>query len=686
MTRCRVRTWVAIGVCACATQAWALRIVNGVVQQDDAPKTGGFSLPKEDDTFTSGLEDFDRYRDKKQWEAAFKALTKLGEAPLKGFTQTPDGLLVPSRERLRAAVLSLPADGLGAYRLFYDAQAKKLFDDAVPADVKAPVDDVTALKKIVDQYFLTAVGANAADRLADAYFESGNFGAAADLWRLINDNYPDPPIPAIRLAAKRAAALARLKRWDAFDEIARSTAAKYPGETITVAGKALDVAGYFAALRASATPATAPSTPDARSTPAVPVGDGELWQTEFLAAETASSWGTMLARMGWGRFMDTPGSTIPPAAVDADRVYVNWIGIVFAVDVGTGKLAWRTSKFSDFTKQGDSFVQMGTDLDRFALVADGGRVFAVGAQPTNMGMEQQTPVRCFDGETGKVKWASTSVPAVSQYNFCGVPVVSGDTLFAIASKQNQAKFEIVALDVENGKMRWSSELGTPTSGQSFRGTQQLPSPQLVVDGSNIFVLTNNGATLCVDADTHGVKWAVKTDAPPVMDRENMMMFSDDSPQTKVEPNGTILSHDGLLYLKEKSARMLYAVDPSGPTMLWKRPLGKDTGVAAFEGDRLLTVGTDAGAIGAGDHALKWSTPLRVQTGGLVPVVAGKQMLVSSARGIYRISTDTGDVLKVHRGADKDTAGGALFLAGDKLINVTNRTVTAYPLADSEGKN
>ena len=678
MTRRQFRTWVAVGVCACVAPAWALRVVNGVVQQDDAPKTGGFSLPKEDDTFTTGLEDFDRYRDKKQWEAAFKALTKLGEAPLKGFTQTPDGLLVPSRERLRAAVLSLPPDGLGAYRLFYDAQAKKLFDEAVPADANAAVDDVPALKKIVDQFFLTAIGATAADRLADAYFESGNFGAAAELWRLINDNYPEPPIPAVRLSAKRVAALARLKRWDAFDELVRATSAKYPGETITVAGKSLDIAAYFATLRETATPTTGPSANNA-STAAIPAGDSELWQTEFLTAETAEGWAGQLARMGWGRFMETPGTSIPPAAADAKRVYVNWLGIVFAIDLDTGKLVWRTSKFSDFTKQGDNFVTMGTDLDRYALVTTAGRVFAVGAQPSNMGMEQQTPIRCFDGESGKLKWGSSSVAAISQYNFCGIPVVGGDTFFAIVSKQNQAKFEIVALDVETGKLRWASELGTPTAGQSFRGTQQLPSPQLAVDGSNIFVLTNNGATLCVDADTHAVKWAVKTDAPPVLDRENMMFFSDDTPQTKIEPAGAIVAHDGRLYLKEKSARMLYAVDPSGPTMLWKRPLGKDTGVAAVDDGRLLTIGAEAGSIGVDDHALKWSTPLRVKTGGLVPVVAGKQMLIASARGIYRISTDTGDVLKVHRGVDKDTAGGALFLAGDKLINVTNRTVTAYPL-------
>src|SRR6266700_2863612 len=39
---------------------------------DEAAKTGGFSVKKEDAKIIEQFEDFERYRDKKAWEKAFK--------------------------------------------------------------------------------------------------------------------------------------------------------------------------------------------------------------------------------------------------------------------------------------------------------------------------------------------------------------------------------------------------------------------------------------------------------------------------------------------------------------------------------------------------------------------------------------------------------------------------------------
>lgn len=60
---------------------------------------------------------------------------------------------------------SLPPEGQAAYRLFYDAEARKLLDEAEgPAELKN-------LEHIYSAYFATAVGDNAADRLGDLYYE-----------------------------------------------------------------------------------------------------------------------------------------------------------------------------------------------------------------------------------------------------------------------------------------------------------------------------------------------------------------------------------------------------------------------------------------------------------------------------------------------------------------------------------
>jgi len=56
------------------------------------------------------------------------------------------------------------------------------------------------------------------------------------------------------------------------------------------------------------------------------------------------------------------------------------MGIVFAVDLPTGKLVWRTSKLSVFHGQAMMLIQNGFSISQAGIVTDGQRVLAtVGA-------------------------------------------------------------------------------------------------------------------------------------------------------------------------------------------------------------------------------------------------------------------------------------------------------------------
>ena len=50
------------------------------------------------------------------------------------------------------------------------------------------------------------------------------------------------------------------------------------------------------------------------------------------------------------------------------------------------------------------------------------------------------------------------------------------------------------------------------------------------------------------------------------------------------------------------------------------------------------------------------------------------------RGIFEIDKATGDVVKRFRGADLDSLGGALLLAGNTLLSISNLSITAYSLS------
>ena len=93
------------------------------------------------------------------------------------------------------------------------------------------------------------------------------------------------------------------------------------------------------------------------------------------------------------------------------------------------------------------------------------------------------------------------------------------------------------------------------------------------------------------------------------------------------------------------------------------------------------MGADVGAIDPQSRRLKWSTRLPMQADVVQPVFGKGHMVFFSSRGLYQVSTETGDVMKILRGADAGATGGTLAITagGDKLITISNRAVTAYQL-------
>ena len=101
---------------------------------------------------------------------------------------------------------------------------------------------------------------------------------------------------------------------------------------------------------------------------------------------------------------------------------------------------------------------------------------------------------------------------------------------------------------------------------------------------------------------------------------------------------------------------------------------------------IVTLGEDAGAIDVNDKMLKWSTRVPLINGMIGPMLIGDDLLAFLSRGIYEIDAKNGDVKRIFRGSDRDSAGGALWRCGDKLISVSNNSVTAYPLGQLSKAN
>src|ERR1051325_2657382 len=164
-----IRWWVgAVLLCAGVARGQIMAVADNSDESNPQKKTTGFSLRKEDIKVIDALKDFERYRDKKAWELAFRAISGVAEGEAKGMVPAKDGFFVPMRRQIWRSLASLPPEGREAYRLFYDAKGKQ----AVDAIVTKPIEeagDLAAMRKVVEQFFVTSIGDQAADRLGDMY-------------------------------------------------------------------------------------------------------------------------------------------------------------------------------------------------------------------------------------------------------------------------------------------------------------------------------------------------------------------------------------------------------------------------------------------------------------------------------------------------------------------------------------
>ena len=94
-------------------------------------------MPPASSEAKEAFDDFERFARRGAWERALKALYAIPEEQAGRFVDGQDGFIIPVARKRRAVLAGLPPEGLAAYRLFYDAEAKKLLDEAEgPAEQK----------------------------------------------------------------------------------------------------------------------------------------------------------------------------------------------------------------------------------------------------------------------------------------------------------------------------------------------------------------------------------------------------------------------------------------------------------------------------------------------------------------------------------------------------------------------
>ena len=87
----------------------------------------GFSITF-DDRLSDSLAKFDEFVKAKAWEKAFRILSDVPEEKWSSMLPDKEGFIRSASNRVRETLLQLPADGREAYRIYFDAKARRLFE------------------------------------------------------------------------------------------------------------------------------------------------------------------------------------------------------------------------------------------------------------------------------------------------------------------------------------------------------------------------------------------------------------------------------------------------------------------------------------------------------------------------------------------------------------------------------
>ena len=271
------------------------------------------------------------------------------------------------------------------------------------------------------------------------------------------------------------------------------------------------------------------------------------------------------------------------------------------------------------------------------LAKDEGTGSPIAVAQNIMLVEGQRRLVALDLRNGKVRW---TFEENGQYIS---PAVAGDTVFIRAEANN--KGQIFALDVRTGAQRWAFTPRRISSAATGFWGGHLTSP-VVADGT---VFIGAGKELyALDAATGAVRWEYGA-------------------AEYVSSSATV----GGDHVFISDAGNLYAIDRRTGKLAWKSATTFAVYFApvAAEGAVFVTNGEKVLALSAGDGTRRWETGIDGQT--LIPVAAqGSRLFVKSTTGLYALDLASGDELWRFENPNFVSFPA---IAGDQLFAVTGAT-------------
>ena len=573
--------------------------------------------------------------------------------------ETEAGMVRNVRSIAERHIADMPAEGLALYRIHVDARARALV--AEPIETSR---DIEALRSIVDRYFLSGAGDDAAYVLAGLMLDRGEARHAHQLLSRVIERYPDPSIDQRDLLTRYAYASATMGSTDQVERVLLRLETEFD-VTQTKLQRVRDVL--------------------ARSTSRVADTASQSWQ---------QAWG------GANRTGVMPSLIGDPLQHGRHRLAVAW-SQPFPLVNASGFWGQRRYALNGMSMQSwPSLIMRWREHDwtptRQILFRDGRMYFA-----TPLGIE------CREIDSGQRVWgpshdpsndnkithasyrnaSSQSWPTTQEELFGfgdrlgGAMSLVDDTLFYIdrndqanwprahevqnAARRNQivpAGNRLVAQDIQTGRARWTRGLAiTPTD--TLASVRFLAAP-VPFEQNVITVVDRNGELflIALEADTGHIAW------------EQFLCGSPSPNLPPVVPAGLLIDSDHVFVLPGNGA--VFCHDAHAGSLIWARRYAQSFRENQRHRHSQQAVGRELGLLGWEDNALF----VRNRTLAVAPWDAQQLLLLDRDTGAVRLSAETAESIQP---LSIDQPRYCLGLHDDHLILAMGDELTAVELTTGQ---
>ncbi|MBX2851759.1 MAG: PQQ-like beta-propeller repeat protein [Phycisphaeraceae bacterium] len=665
----------------------------------------GFRLNLAEEDLQKQMARLNGFFEKTDWAKAFRLLTELGDEQLQVMVPMSDqGHHVLVKEELQQQLLSLPPDGRRAFRLYFDSQASEQFEKVKNHPLPGSDEQLLQAQTLVDRLLASSVGGEAAVLLGDMYFERGLFEQAERNWRLALAEGSATGQAALELEAKRALAMQRGGKPEQALALFNGLSARYGQAKMQAGGKEIDalaLLGQTIDQNAQTVPADeSAALPDNL----LPAQDAmPHWHVPFLDTPTQNAVNQVRGRNSYYSPPTDIVKFVPPVVADGQRVYFQWLGVVFALDRQNGRVVWNDGVMSEAANLATMRAQSnhGDPRNYRIAVADGAVLVTT---PQNNGQNSAFVLKAYDAENGQVRWSSDTRqdwtiedrdnPQQDATSVLGQVLVTGNSAYAVVCRSGDKNLLLRRFAPTTGEVQWTIPLGTAEA-ITFQYTQvsRVPQPTLMMGPSLLYVMANNGAILAVDVIASEVKWALRIDPPfGIGHRQgnNFMRGNQLGNQLEAMANtngaDSIFIQDGTLYAKEHNGKSLYAMDPATGKIKWSADqLKPDAKLIGIDDKRFYLMDRSIQSYHTeGNHDL--ITKNGAQTGSpdhAGTVLNGDKILFYANGKLRQFDTTHLDRAGKYENTDYlGQKGGHLYVLDDLLVAIDATQITAFKIPEN----